>query len=117
MFGHGHAVAQAKILADEGYGMAMNSGSVALQHQKYIVEVHPADEPAFRTEVKAWVSWTNRPGVGDVLDVRYRPGSQDVELVIEGDPRYDWKLIADKQQTDADAQRRALLDGKPNDTL
>ena len=37
MFGKKKVPAQAKILADEGYGTAMNSGSVALQHQKYII--------------------------------------------------------------------------------
>jgi len=118
MFGHAHVVAPAKVLADEGYGLAENSGSVALQHQKYIVEVHPEGEAPFRSEVTAWVSWMNRPEVGDVLNVNYRPGSTShVELIIEGDPRYDWRLIAAKQQDDAEAKRKALLDGPPSDTL
>jgi hypothetical protein len=41
---------KAKILADEGYGTAMNSGSEALQHETYIIEVHPDGEPAFRAD-------------------------------------------------------------------
>src|SRR3982751_3302711 len=110
MFGRKTQTAKAKILSDEGYHMAENSGTVALQHEKYIVEVHPEGAPPFRTETVAWVSWTDRPAVGDIMDVRYAPGSQHVDLVIEGDPRYDWRLIAAQKDAADQQQRRNLLD-------
>jgi hypothetical protein len=110
--------AQAKVLADEGYTMARNSPTEALQYQKYIVEVHPEDEPAFRTEVTAWVDWTARPEVGDVLTVVYEHGTHDAALDVTGDARYDWKLRkADQQAADA-AKRDELLNGPvPQDPL
>jgi hypothetical protein len=86
MFGK-KVAAQAKILADEGYGTAMNSGSEALQREKYVIEVHPEGEPAFRAEVKAWVSWPDKPGVGDVVPVLYKRDTGRVELNLKGDPR------------------------------
>src|SRR5262249_55626987 len=92
MFGTKKVAAQAKILADEGYGMVRSSARVPLQHQKYIVEVHPKDEPAFRAEVKAWVSWPGKPEEGDKVRVLYKPGTHHVELDLKGDPRFDWKL-------------------------
>jgi hypothetical protein len=111
MFGKKKVAAKAKILADEGYGMAQNSGSVALQHQKYIIEVQPEGEPSFRTEVKAWVSWTDRPGEGDEVRVLYKPGTHDVELDLKGDPRFDWELRAADQAAKDAARRDELLNG------
>src|SRR3954462_5872526 len=108
MFGTKKVAAQAKILADEGYTMARNSQRVALQHQKYIVEVHPENEPAFRAEVKAWVSWPGMPEEGDEGRGFYKPGSHNVELDLKGDPRFDWKLKAATQKAD-DAARRDEL--------
>jgi hypothetical protein len=101
--------AQAKIIADEGYGMAMNSGEAYLHHQQYIVEVHPETEPAFRVEVKAWVSWPDMPAVGDVVRVLYVPGTKKVELDLEGDPRFDWKLRKAQAEQAAAAERERLL--------
>jgi hypothetical protein len=111
MFGKKKVAAKARILADEGYGMAKNSGSVALQHQKYIIEVHPPDEPSFRIEVKAWVSWTDRPQEGDEVNVLYKPGTHDAELDLEGDPRFDWELRASEQASKDAARRDELLNG------
>jgi hypothetical protein len=111
MFGNKKVPARAKILADEGYGMAANSQSVALQHQKYIIEVHPENEPAFRTEVKVWVSWMDKPEEGDEVSVLYKPGTHHAEIEIEGDPRFDWKLKADAEQAKAAARREELLNG------
>ncbi|HVT20458.1 MAG TPA: hypothetical protein VHD58_03770 [Mycobacteriales bacterium] len=120
MFGLGKGgklPAKATIVANEGYGMAQNSMSVALQHQKYIVDVHPDNgDPAFRTELKVWVSWPDHPDVGDVVSALYKPGSNKAEIVLEGDPRFDWKLRkATKDAGDA-ATREALLNAPP-DTL
>jgi hypothetical protein len=111
MFGKNKVAAQAKILADEGYGMARNSQSVALQHNKYIVEVHPENEPAFRAEVKAWVSWPDKPEEGDEVRVLYKPGTHDVELDLKGDPRFDWNLRAANKEAEDSARREALLNG------
>jgi hypothetical protein len=112
VFGKKKVAAQAKILADEGYGMAGNSQTVALQHQKYIVEVHPVDEPAFRAEVKVWVSWPAMPEEGDEVRVLYKPGTHDVEIDLTGDPRFDWKLRAADQAANDAARREDLLNGQ-----
>jgi hypothetical protein len=109
MFAKKRVRAPATILADEGYGLASNSQRFALQHEKYIVEVHPETEPAFRVELKAWVSWPDKPEEGDEVQVLYEPGTHDVELDLDGDPRFDWKLRASKQQADDAAKREALL--------
>src|ERR1700683_3567080 len=98
MFGKRKATAPARLIADEGYKFAHNSGRKALQHETYIVEVHPETEPAFRTEVKAWVSWPDMPKVGDTVQVTYQPGTHRVELDIKGDPRFDWKLLEAKNK-------------------
>src|SRR3954452_4099182 len=111
MFGSKKVAAQAKILADEGYGMARNSQRVALQHQKYIIEVRPENEPAFRTEVKAWVSWPDMPEEGDEVRVLYKPGTPDVELDLKGAPRFDWKLRAADQTAKDETRREDLLNG------
>jgi hypothetical protein len=112
MFGNkARQFAQAKIVADEGYTNAINSGRVALQHQKYIVEVHPETAPVFRAEVEAWVSWPDRPQVGDVLKVEYALGSTKVNLCIKGDPRFDWELRQAARETEAAATRDELLNG------
>jgi hypothetical protein len=103
--------AKAKILADEGNSIARDSTQYALRYQKYIVEVHPNDAPAFRAEVEAWVRWMGGPNVGDILNVEYTPGSAKVELCIKGDPRYDWELRAESEKTAAAATREALLNG------
>ncbi len=103
--------AQAKILADEGYTFAKNSMRVALKLEKYVVEVHPEGEPAFRTEVEAWVSWPDMPQVGDVVQVDYTPGSTKVDLRIKGDPRFDWELRKAAGAAEAAARRDELLHG------
>jgi hypothetical protein len=111
MFGQKKVPAKATILADEGYGMTSNSQRFALQHEKYIIEVHPPDEPAFRAEVKAWVSWPDKPAEGDEVNVLYKPGTHDVEIDLEGDPRFDWKLREANDKAEAAARREALLNG------
>ena len=111
MFGE-KVPAKATIVADEGYKYADNSAKHALQHEKYIVEVHPDGEEPFRTEVKGWVSWTDMPKVGDEITVLHHPGSHNVELHLEGDPRFDWKL-KDAEKAKHDAARREELLNAP----
>jgi hypothetical protein len=103
--------ARARILADEGYSIANNSNDFALQYQKYIVEVHPDSEPAFRTEVQAWVSFADRPGEGDEVRALYKPGSHDAQLDLKGDPRFDWELRKADETAAAAARREQLLNG------
>jgi len=117
MFGFGKKKkpAKATILKDEGYGTAMNSVEVALQHQKYIVEVHPEDpaDPAFRAEVKVWVSWPDYPQEGAVVNAVYKEGTTHVEIVLEGDPRFDWNLRKAQKEAQDAAERAALLGAPP----
>ena len=105
----------ATIVADEGFTMAENSGSVALQRETFIVDVRPDDSthPAIRAEVQCWVSWPGRPSVGDTVRAGYRPGTQDVALLLAGDLQWDWQLAASHKQSSDAAQREAILDAPP----
>lgn len=106
----------ATIVADEGQRMAVNSGSVALQLQTYIVDVHPANgtDPAIRAEVACWVSWVNLPAIGDTVPAGYLPGTKTVAILLAGDPRWDWQLAATLKQSSDAAQRDALLNAAPD---
>jgi len=114
MFGHNKVPAKAKVLADEGYGMVNKGGTYTLQHQKYIIEVHPDGDEPFRTEVQVWVSWPGEPQVGDVVNVSYDPKSRKTEIELEGDPRFDWKLKHAQAAERAAAHRDELLRGQPS---
>jgi hypothetical protein len=112
VFGKKKVPAPAVILVDEGYNLSSNGPTSAKQHEKYIVEVHPEGAAPFRVEVKAWVDWPSMPQVGDTVTVLWEPGTQKVELALEGDPRYDAKLRK-QQQAQADAARREELLSAP----
>jgi hypothetical protein len=114
MFGRNKVPAKAKIIADEGYGMVNKSATHTLQHQKYIIEVHPEGDDPFRTEVRAWVSWPGQPKVGDVVNVSYDPKSRKAEIELEGDPRFDWKLQQAQAAEHAAKQREKLLREPPS---
>ena len=105
----------ATIVADEGQNMAENSGTVALQRETYIVDVVPANgtDPTIRAEVQCWVSWLNRPMVGDKVPAAYAPGTKDVALTLAGHPQWDWQLAGTTQQSDKAATREAILDAPP----
>lgn len=105
----------ATIVADEGQNMAENSASVALQRETYIVDVLPANgtDPAIRAELQCWVSWLDRPMVGDKVPAGYRPGTKDVALTLAGHPRWDWELAATTGQSDKEATRASILDAPP----
>jgi len=109
------AQAEALILADEGSGNVVDTDlhGVDWDHHKYILEVRPAGEDSFRVETKAKVPIFSQPQPGDVVKVAYDPKNHKTEIQIEGDPRYDPKLIrANKKQQHA-ASAEALLSGKP----
>jgi hypothetical protein len=106
--------ARAKILADEGYGMVDKSQTHTLQHQKYIIEVHPDAGEPFRAEARVWVSWPGQPQVGDVVNVSYDPKSRKTKIELEGDPRFDWRLQRAQAAERAARQRDELLRGQPS---
>jgi hypothetical protein len=106
------ASARAKIVACEGHDYVEATGptrSVLKEHATYIVDVHPEQEPAFRTEVKGWVHASLRPQVGDVISVLYEPGTKHVQLDLAGDPRFDWDQKMAAQRAEEEAKRQALL--------
>ena len=114
MFGRNKVPAKAKILADEGYGMVNKSQTHTLQHQKYIIEVHPDGDEPFRAEVQVWVSWPGQPRVGDVVNVSYDPKSHKAEIELEGDPRFDWRLQQAQAKQRAAQHREELLREQPS---
>jgi hypothetical protein len=112
MFGKKMVEGHARIIAFEG----VTSGSSGTDlhgnswvHHKYIVEVHPAGGSAFRAEVKTRVSFEASPHTGDLVKARYDVDSHKVELILEGDARYDPKL----RRAEKKAKRAELLHGTP----
>jgi hypothetical protein len=106
---------EALILDDEGAGNVTDTDfhGVDWDHHKYIVEVRPADGEPFRVETKAKVAIFSKPRPGDVVKVSYDPKSHKTEIHIEGDPRYDPKLIRANSKQERAAQKEALLNGAP----
>jgi hypothetical protein len=82
-----------------------------LSRNTYIIEVRPPGTTPFRVEAKAKANPSN-PSPGDEVFVDWAgPGTTDVDIVIEGDPRYDWKLRRAARHANDDARRAALLAG------
>jgi hypothetical protein len=106
---------EALILDDEGAGHVVDTDihGVDWDHHKYIVEVRPDGGPPFRVETKVKVPIFSKPRPGDVVKVSYDPKNQKTEIHIEGDPRYDPKLIRARDKQDRTAQAQALLNGAP----
>jgi hypothetical protein len=77
------------------------------------VEVRPDGGEPVRVETKAKVPIFHKPQPGDVVTVSFDPKSHKTEIHIEGDPRYDPKLIRAKDKQDRTAQAEALLNGAP----
>ena len=109
------AQAEALILADEGSGHVTDTDihGVDWDHHKYIVEVRSPGEQPFRVETKAKVPIFHQPQPGDVVKVSYDPKNHKTEIQIEGDPRYDPRLIRAKSKQHRAAQAEALLSGAP----
>jgi hypothetical protein len=109
------AQAEALILDDEGSGSVTDADfhGVHWDHHKYIVEVRPDGEPPFRVETKAKVPISHHPQPGDVVKVTYDPKNHKTEIQIEGDPRYDPKLIRENSKQERAANAEALLNGAP----
>ncbi len=107
--------AEALILDDDGSGHVVDTDfhGVEWDHHKYIVEVRPGGGEPFRVETKAKVPISHKPRPGEVVTVSYDPKSRKTEIHIEGDPRYDPKLIRAKAKQDRAARAEALLNGTP----
>ena len=107
--------AEALILDDEGSGHVVDTDvhGVDWDHHKYIVEVRPDGAEPFRVETKVKVAIFHKPQPGDVVKVSYDPKNHKTEIHIEGDPRYDPKLIRAKSKQDRTARAEALLSGAP----
>ncbi len=107
--------AEAVILDELGYGNVVDKDfhGVDWAHYKYILEVRPSGEAPFRVETKVKVPIFSSPSQGDKVSVSFDPRSHKVEVHIEGDPRYDPKLIRDKRKQDRHAREQALLSGAP----
>ena len=107
--------AEALILDDEGSGRVVDTDlhGVDWDHHKYIVEVRPDGGEPFRVETKVKVPIFHRPQPGEVVKVSFDPKNHKTEIHIEGDPRYDPKLIRAKNKQDRAARAEALLSGAP----
>jgi hypothetical protein len=113
MFGKKMVDGKATILADEGYtGFKSTGPNYSWEHCKYIVEVRPETGEPFRTETVAKVAFLGGPSVGDVVNCKYDAGSQKVDLLLDGDPRYDPRLQRDAEK----ARNDAILHGSPGST-
>ena len=107
--------AEAVILDELGYGNVVDRDfhGVDWAHYKYILEVRPPGEAPFRVETKVKVPIFSSPSRGDTVSVTFDPKSHQVEVRIEGDPRYDPKLIRAKRNQERQAREQALLGGAP----
>ena len=107
--------AEALVLDREAPGNVVDTDmhGVDWEHRKYILEVRPAGEQPFRVETKAKVPIFSKPDQGDTVTVTYDPHNHKTELHIEGDPRYDPKLIREAKKHQEAARKEALLSGAP----
>ncbi|HVT63622.1 MAG TPA: SHOCT domain-containing protein [Mycobacteriales bacterium] len=113
LFGKDMVEGKATILADEGYtGFKVSGSTTAWEHCKYIVEVRPDTGDAFRTETVAKVAYLSGPAVGDVVNCKYDAKSHKVDLLLDGDPRYDPRLKREAEK----ARQQALLNATPGST-
>jgi len=51
------------------------------------------------------------PSPGDTVQVNYEPKNHKTEIIIEGDPRYDPKLVRAHNKQEKAAREQALLSG------
>jgi hypothetical protein len=76
----------------------------------FIVDVRPAGDPPFRTELQETFLVTGlKPRAGDVVPVIFDPSSHDVMFDLDGDSRYDLDALKAEQQ----ATREHLLREPP----
>ena len=115
MFGHHHEPAQATVL----YAQDVTGNWEDRYHVKveFVLEVHPPNGQAFRAKATHhFILFTHYPQVGDVVNVKYNPKNQEVELDLKDDIRYGEKGLKHQQQAErqaAQARRDALLETPP----
>jgi hypothetical protein len=61
----------------------------------------------------AKVAILHAPQPGDIVKVSYDPKNHNTEIQIEGDPRYDPRIIRDNNKQQRAAETQALLSGAP----
>jgi hypothetical protein len=83
-------------------------------HRKYILEVRPAGQQPFRVEARAKVPISQHPLEGDTVTVSFEPKNHKTEIHIEGDPRWDPKLVREARKEREAARKQALLNGAPD---
>ena len=76
----------------------------------FVVDVQPEGREPFRAEIveSFWLMGL-KPGVGDVVKVRYDAKNLKTVFDLKGDPRYDM----DEYRRRKDAEKEALLRGDP----
>ncbi len=114
MFGH-HESAQATVLYVQD--VTGTWGDVHEDKFEFVLEVHPSNGQAFRAKATHhFIRFTHYPRVGDVVNVKYHPKNQEVELDLKDDIRYGAKGLKHQQQTErqtAQVRRDALLAAPP----
>jgi hypothetical protein len=93
--------------------METDTHGVHWDHHKYILEVHLPGEAPVRVETKVRVPITHAPQPGDMVKVSYDPKHRKADIQLDGDPRYDPKLIRARQKQARDAEAQALMNGAP----
>jgi len=114
MFGH-HEAAQAKVLyAQDVSGMLEDVHHVKME---FVLEVHPPNGQPFRAKATHhFITFTHYPQVGDIVNVKYHPKNQEVELDLKGDTRYGVKGLKHQEHVArqaGQARRDALLSAPP----
>jgi hypothetical protein len=109
------ADADALVLDRGGPGATVSRDlhGVDWDHHTYILEVRPAGQAPFRVETKAKVPIFSSPQAGDTVKVRYDAKSHKTEILIDGDPQYDPRLVRERKKADRAAREQALLSGAP----
>jgi hypothetical protein len=110
--------AEAVVLAIEpsGGGIVGDMHGTRWVHRKYILEVRPAGQRPFRVEAEARVGLSVFPGTGDSVTVTFDPKNHKTEIHIEGDPRWDPRLVREARREREAARNRALLNGGTYET-
>jgi hypothetical protein len=114
MFGH-HELIEATVLYAQD--VTSNWSNVDNKKIEFVLEVHPPNGQAFRAKATHhFLRFTHYPQVGDVVNVKYYPKSQDVELDLKDDVRYGVKRLKQQEHDErqaAQARRDALLAAPP----
>jgi hypothetical protein len=101
-------LADAVVVEDEGSGgrtLHIDSHGVSWERRTYLLEVRPAGAERFRVRSTSKVAAFYAPMRGDHVKVSYNPASHKTEIQIEGDSRYDPKLIRARHKQERAARK------------